>query len=208
VGITERKIREKTELRQTIIDAAMKIFVEEGYEKTSIRSIADNIEYSPGTIYLYFKDKDELLFAVHEQAFKKFFELMAPLLLVADPRERLLQMGHIYIRFAYENPELYGLMFMDKAPMNCLETTDAAWENGQMTLNLLKTTVSQCFAQKNLTDYELEVYTMTIWSYVHGLTSLGIRDRFCVLKEKDFELDHMLQKSLELMLDNFLPVNN
>jgi AcrR family transcriptional regulator len=205
VGITERKIREKTELRQIIIDAALKIFVNEGYEKTSLRNIAESIEYSPGTIYLHFKDKDELLFAVHEVAFTKFFELMAPLLLINDPKERLLQMGHIYIRFAYDNPELYGLMFMDKAPMNCLETSDGAWVSGQMALNLLRTTVTQCFEDLNLNEFEIDVYTTSIWSFVHGLTSLGIRDRFCVLKEKNYELDKMIQKSLELMLDKFLP---
>lgn len=207
MGITERKVRAKEELRQTIIDAAMEIFVKEGYEKTSIRNIADSIEYSPGTIYLHFKDKDELLFAVHEVAFTKFFQEMAPLLLVPSPRERLLQMGEIYIRFAYDNPELYGLMFMDKAPMNCLENTDGAWVSGQLTLNLLRTTIEQCFESKNLTEVEIDVYTMAIWSYVHGLTSLGIRERFCVLKDKNYQFDDMLKQSLELMINTFLPIN-
>lgn len=205
MGITERKVRAREELRQTIIDAALEIFVKEGYEKTSIRNIADSIEYSPGTIYLHFKDKDELLFAVHEVAFTKFFQEMAPLLLVPNPRERLLQMGEIYIRFAYENPELYGLMFMDKAPMNCLDTSDGAWVSGQQTLNLLRTTVQQCFQKQELTEVEIDVYTMSIWSYVHGMTSLGIRERFCVLKDKNYVLDDILKQSLVLMIDKFVP---
>ncbi len=206
MGIIERKERAKTELRQTIIDAAMKIFVEEGYEKTSIRSIADQIEYSPGTIYLHFKDKDELLFAVHEVAFNKFFICMAPLLLINEPRERLLKMGEIYIQFAYENPELYGLMFMDKAPMNCLETTDGAWESGHKTLFLLKSTVQQCFKNENLDDKQIDVLVMSIWSYVHGLTSLGIRDRFCVMQVDEKQLGEMIKNSLEWMLNKFLPI--
>ncbi|MES2796751.1 MAG: TetR/AcrR family transcriptional regulator [Bacteroidota bacterium] len=207
MGISERKVREKEELRQIIINAAIKIFVVEGYEKTSIRNIAESIEYSPGTIYLYFKDKDELLFAVHEVAFTRFFESMAPLLLIANPRERLLQMGHIYIQFAYDNPELYGLMFMDKAPMNCLETTEGGWVCGQQAHNLLRTTVEQCFENQQLTEVEIDVHTMSIWSFIHGLTSLGIRDRFCVLKEKGYQLDEMLKKSVESMLNMFLPQN-
>jgi AcrR family transcriptional regulator len=207
VGITERKVRAKEELRQTIIDAAMKIFVEEGYEKTSIRSIADAIEYSPGTIYLYFKDKDELLFAVHELAFLGFFENMAPLLLISDPRERLRQMGQIYIRFAYENPALYGLMFIDKAPMNCLEVTDGAWVNGNQALNLLRATIALCDEAKQFGEYQIEIFTMTVWSTVHGLASLGIRERFCVLKDKpEYNLATMLDDSLELLLNKFLPI--
>ena len=206
MGITERKVRAREELKQTIIDAAMEIFVKEGYEKTSIRNIADSIEYSPGTIYLHFKDKDELLFAVHEVAFTKFFQEMSPLLLVPNPRERLVLMGEIYIRFAYENPELYGLMFMDKAPMNCLDTTDGAWVSGQQALNILRTTVAQCFQAQSLDDEQIDVYTMTIWSYVHGLTSLGIRDRFCVIKDKEYQIDEMLKKSLELMIAKLVPI--
>jgi AcrR family transcriptional regulator len=207
VGITERKERLKIELRQTIIDAALKIFVEEGYEKTSIRSIAEQIEYSPGTIYLHFKDKDELLFAVHEVAFSQFFNCMAPLLLIADPRTRLLKMGEIYIQFAYDNPELYGLMFMDKAPMNSLQINEDNWICGQKAHQLLHTTVQQTYAEQQLTELELDTYTMTIWSYIHGIASLGIRDRFCIMHDKGYKMDEMTIKSLELMLEKFLPKN-
>jgi AcrR family transcriptional regulator len=208
MGISERKTRAKEELRQTIIEAAMKIFVQEGYEKTSIRNIADSIEYSPGTIYLHFKDKDELLFAVHEEAFIKFFELMAPVLLISDTRERLLQMGKIYIQFAFENPELYGLMFMDKAPMNCLQQDDGAWICGQKVHNLLRDTMAEVGKKEGLTEYEIDAYTLSIWSYVHGLTSLAIRDRFCMIQEKNYELDDVIQKSLEIMLNKLLPTTN
>lgn len=64
MGISERKEREREEMKTMITTAAMKMFLEDGYAKTSIRNIADAIEYSPGTIYLYYKDKDELLFEV------------------------------------------------------------------------------------------------------------------------------------------------
>jgi AcrR family transcriptional regulator len=204
VGITERKERLKSELRQTIIDAALKIFVAEGYEKTSIRSIAEAIEYSPGTIYLHFKDKDELLFAVHEVAFGQFFECMAPLILISNARERLLKMGEIYIQFAYENPELYGLMFMDKAPMNSLQLNQDNWDCGQKAHQLLHLTVQQTFADEHLSEVEIDTYTMTIWAYVHGLASLGIRDRFCIMSDKGYQISEMTTKSLELMLDKFL----
>ena len=74
MGIVERKEREKEDMRRLILNAARKLFLEQGYEKTSIRNIADAIEYSPATIYLYYKDKNELLFALHEEAFLKLME--------------------------------------------------------------------------------------------------------------------------------------
>jgi AcrR family transcriptional regulator len=72
MGISERKEREKQEMREKILLVATEMFIEEGYDKTSIRKIADKIEYSPATIYLYFKDKDEIFHAIHDKGFDKF----------------------------------------------------------------------------------------------------------------------------------------
>ena len=69
MSVADRKEREKEEMKARILEAAKKLFLENGFEKTSIRNIAEEIEYSPGTIYLYFKDKNDLLFALHQQAF-------------------------------------------------------------------------------------------------------------------------------------------
>ena len=63
MGILERKERDREDMRRLILGAARQLFLEQGYEKTSIRNIADVIEYSPATIYLYYKDKNELFFA-------------------------------------------------------------------------------------------------------------------------------------------------
>lgn len=70
MGVADRKEREKEEMKTKILEAAKKLFLDHGFEKTSIRNIAEEIEYSPGTIYLYFKDKNELLFALHQEAFQ------------------------------------------------------------------------------------------------------------------------------------------
>ena len=51
MGISDRKEREKEELRERILVAAKTLFLQKGIEKTSIRNIADLIEYSPGIIY-------------------------------------------------------------------------------------------------------------------------------------------------------------
>jgi AcrR family transcriptional regulator len=69
MGIAERKERERRELRNRIIEATAKILIEEGYEKTTIRKVAEAIEYSPRTVYLYFSDKDSLLMEIIEDGF-------------------------------------------------------------------------------------------------------------------------------------------
>jgi len=60
MGIKERKEREKERRRQQIIVAAKRIFSEKGYSRTTMDDIAKEAELSAGTIYLYFKNKDEL----------------------------------------------------------------------------------------------------------------------------------------------------
>ena len=70
----ERRAREKEDLRQEILDAARELFIREGYDAVSMRKIADKIEYSPTTIYLYFRDKSELFDCLSEQAFGKLLE--------------------------------------------------------------------------------------------------------------------------------------
>ncbi|HSE38996.1 MAG TPA: TetR/AcrR family transcriptional regulator, partial [Blastocatellia bacterium] len=76
MGSKQRREREKEALRQDILDAARELFVNEGYENVSMRRVAEKIEYSPTTIYLYFEDKASLLYAICEETFAKLAKRM------------------------------------------------------------------------------------------------------------------------------------
>lgn len=60
MGIQERKERERERRRQQIMVAAKRVFSSKGFSKTTMEDIAKDAELSPGTLYLYFKNKDEL----------------------------------------------------------------------------------------------------------------------------------------------------
>jgi AcrR family transcriptional regulator len=60
MGIQERKERERERRRQQIIVAAKRVFSEKGFNRATMEDIAQEAELSPGTLYLYFKNKDEL----------------------------------------------------------------------------------------------------------------------------------------------------
>lgn len=60
MGIQERKEREKERRKQQIIVAAKRVFSEKGFGKATMEDIAQQAELSPGTLYLYFKNKEEL----------------------------------------------------------------------------------------------------------------------------------------------------
>ena len=68
MGIQERKERERERRRQQIIVAAKKVFSEKGFNKATMDDIAGEAELSPGTLYLYFKNKEELYLVVANPA--------------------------------------------------------------------------------------------------------------------------------------------
>jgi AcrR family transcriptional regulator len=179
MGIAERKEKQKLEIRKMILDASMKLFVEEGFEKVSIRKIADLIEYSPTTVYLYFKDKNEILFSLHEMGFQKMGEYNGNLMEIGNPFLRLHKMGENYIRFGLENPEYYDLMFIQRAPMEVLEEKGhCEWKEGDAALDRLQETIAEAIEKGLIDPGNPQAISMAVWSMVHGLVSLAIRRRF------------------------------
>ena len=179
MGINERKEKQKLEIKKMILDASMKLFVEEGFEHVTIRKIADIIEYSPTTIYLYFKDKNEIFYQLHELGFQKMGEMNSNLNEITNPLTRLYKMGENYINFGLANPEFYDIMFISRAPMQVLEAMENCdWKYGEAALHALMATVEECMKKKFIQKANVQVVSMAIWGMVHGLVSLQIRSRF------------------------------
>jgi TetR/AcrR family transcriptional regulator len=64
MGIAERKSREKAQRRNAILNAAKRLIVKHGVEGMSMNQLAEATELNKATLYLYFKDKDDLIDAV------------------------------------------------------------------------------------------------------------------------------------------------
>lgn len=199
MGILERKEREKEEMRSRILEAAQALFLENGYEKVSIRNIADAIEYSPATIYLYFKDKNELLFALHQQAFSRMIYEFSSLTEIKDPFERLVEMGRRYIQFAIDNPEMFDLMFIMTAPMDALECREDVWTEGRMAFGLLVQVVQDCMDADVFTYKNAEVAAMMIWSAIHGYTALFLRKRMMMFTEEHRKM--LMDEAFKLFIE-------
>ncbi len=187
MGIIERKEREREEMRKLILDGAQKLFLANGFDKVSIRNIADEIEYSPATIYLYYKDKNELFFALHQTAFTKLIHEFAPIFQLEQPMDKLTEMGRLYLRFAFNNPELYELMFIMIAPIETLECREDVWEDGHRAFSLLQQVVQACINMGELKHTDAEQAALMIWSTVHGLAALLLRRRLSMFGEERHE---------------------
>ena len=202
MGIAERKEKQKLEIRNAILEASRKLIVEEGFEKVTMRKIADLIEYSPTTVYLYFKDKNEILFHLHQEGFRRMSEYNKNLIQIANPLLRLHKMGENYLRFGLENPEYYDVMFLQKAPMEALMCAagDCEWKEGDLALDSLRAIIQECIDKKLIAAYDVNAMAMAIWGMVHGLVSLSIRDRFDKLVPKE-QVYMMMEQSLNWLLN-------
>lgn len=199
MSIASRKQKEKEDKRLLILEAARNIFLEKGYEQTSIRNIADRIDYSPGTIYLYFKEKDDIFHALHEEGFSRLLEQMQPLRFVADPFERLKAMGKVYMEFAKNNKDYYDLMFIMQAPMK-MEAKDQ-WEMGDRTLGFLKQVLVDCQQTGRFKGRDVNYLSFTIWSSLHGMCALFCRERCQAYHEEHIEHLTLLDKGFQYFVD-------
>ena len=178
MGVLERREREKQELREQILDAARTLFAREGYEAVTMRKVAEAIEYSPTSIYLYFKDKDELLRELCNQDFGHLAHHYQAIAAIPDPIEKLRRTGAAYLEFGLERPNHYRLMFMTEKPKQHLDEEMAAKKGNpdEDAYAFLRMIVSDCIAQgkfrEDLTD--ADSIAQILWAGVHGLVSLHI----------------------------------
>jgi len=207
MGIKERKEKHKEDLKQRILDAAKVLFLQEGYEATSIRKIASAIEFSPTTIYLYYKDKNDILFALQKEGFKLLRAKFSILVNVDDPFERLKALGRGYLQFAMENPEFYELMFVMKEPLEYLEQKiDEEWEDGKRTFEALVLTVEECQRMGCFVDEDPRTFSIMTWSQVHGLAVLHLHGHLCHIVKKEIAGNLDERAILDAAFNNFLNV--
>jgi AcrR family transcriptional regulator len=191
MGSLERREREREETRQLILDAAMRLWIEKGFDAVTIRNIADAIEYTPGAIYSYFKDKDDILYALHFQAFEKFYDALRNAVLFGSPLERLQNLAHAYLKFAFENPQRYDLMFISANSGKKIAESDG-WHVGEKAFEVLHATVKLAMDEGYIPKGDSKAASMMFWAHVHGIASLLLCDR-CI---------YSMELTKELMMDS------
>jgi AcrR family transcriptional regulator len=208
MGIAERREREREQVRALVLDAARDILSEEGLSALSMRAIAERIEYSPATIYLYFKDKDALVHALVDQGFEGMQQVVAEEVakLGEDARDGLKRygaMGRAYARFAMESTAHFRVMFELPADAK-LRCPSEQPESGEPVVTAdgfssVVDTVAEAAAQRRLEGVDAHRTAVIGWGLMHGLTSLylsghlrrivGSNDDFLALIE---EAQHMV----------------
>jgi len=182
MGPTARRAREKENLRRAILDAARDLFEGSDYQSVSIRKIADRIEYSPTAIYLYFKDKREIVLSLMQEG----FHLLEQRLQAVDDGDLLSRMyraSEVYMQFALDEPKYYKLMFQvddEELARMCVETSAGDKAFGY----LVGLIVEGQQAGMLRTDVEPLLLAHSVWAAMHGAVSLVLAQRMNKLPDE------------------------
>ncbi|MGM7635013.1 TetR/AcrR family transcriptional regulator [Bacillus sp. Hm123] len=113
--MTPRKAVENELTREMIMEAASDLFVENGYQHTSMRQIAKKLNYSHGAIYYHFKNKAELFFALVKANFSKLNKVLEEVIASSlSPEEKLEKVLLGFIEYGMNNQSDYEIMFLIK----------------------------------------------------------------------------------------------
>ncbi len=178
MGVKERRERQKENLRQEILDAARKLFVEEGYDNVTMRRVAEQIEYSPTTIYLHFKDKADLCFSLCQETFAKLagqFEALGHEF--TNPVSSLKKGLRTYIQFGLDHPNHYLATFVIPYRQGDAQERERYLSHdsmGMRAFGYLRMIVAECIRQGMFRSVDVEAASRALWAAVHGITSLLI----------------------------------
>jgi len=172
MGSKERILRLKEETRANIIEAALQIVKEDGWQALSMRKIADKIEYTAPIIYEYFANKEGILLELtsrgHGLLLKDFRQVQAT---HDTPEKQLGAMWMAYWDFAFTHKELYQLMF--GVDMICCEMSKSLPE-AEAGRRLIWETIANIMVDPNPSDEIVCRKYYTFWSVIHGLISINL----------------------------------
>jgi TetR/AcrR family transcriptional regulator len=207
MGIQERKEREKEARREEIINAAQRIFFERGLSTSTMDEVASAAELSKGTLYLYYRSKEDLYLAVTLRGMEVMYSMFEKAVSTGENGLKLLlNLEEAYYEFFRGHRQYYQMMFFFESPEfqkqiseNMLElctTVDRRiWE---LVSNTVKKAIDEGFLHGQLEPLEVGIM---LWSNSNGFFRLIDRNEKYWQDTVGVNLDQTLRKSNALLLE-------
>ena len=212
MGITERKEREKLRRRADIIDAAERIFFSRGFESSTMDEVAAEAELSKGTLYLYFKSRADLQFAIFMRGSDILMKMMGEeLSLENDGYTNLITLAGTFVEFSRKYPDYFNLFMhfegMRTGDLNIDQKQIQVYLKEQSPLALVSEQVNQGIRDGSLRgDLSAEVFSATLWSQMLGVLII-LNNKADLYEIFDLKADEILQTHLELVSRGGLGAN-
>jgi AcrR family transcriptional regulator len=208
----EPKEQQREDLRQRIVEAARDIVSEQGLDALSMRALALRIDHSPGTIYLYFKDKEELLRSVMSEGFRRLgASIRAELDRQGDeasPLQQYAATGRGYAKFALENTGYFRSMF--KMPRvaqleGCPEHPGGVDEVDEVARVDIGELLARASAQGQVRVDDPRSASAMGWGMIHGLTSLYLSGHLSDLVGSHDEFMELIESAMDALHEGWRP---
>ncbi len=205
MGVVERKEREKRQRKEAIIDAAEQIFFKQGIENSSMDEIAQLAELSKGTVYSYFKSKEELYSTI---VLRGFIILKKKLKESALPQESGYQnvkaISEAYIKFSYEHTGYFdAILYYQNDLFHSRKREPSqveSLEGGNAVIGVLVHAIQKGKADGSITPDLQEVETaFVLWSQITGLLQVIQRKMSIIAYHYKIKPDDLFQNYFELL---------
>jgi TetR/AcrR family transcriptional regulator len=178
--ITERRGEEKERRAAEILDAAEALYAQKGWDALTVDQVARRARLSRALVYVYFRDKEELLFAIGERAMRqlrdRFIEAAASHALGIDKVEGI---GRAYMGYAHEFPHYFD--FCTRFQAHSVAVDPGSHEGGCRIASdeVLGTVVQAIEAGKRDGSIRPDIgdpglLATTLWAFTHGIIQLAM----------------------------------
>ena len=195
MGIIERKLRNKEELRNLIIDSARHIINTEGIENLTMRKIALLIDYTPTTIYKYFQNKDELISAIIKETTKEIALSMETLKDQNLSNDMFLSTGlETYTKIMLAKSEHFKATIMNDMTSDKkfrIFSPDMSIKNSA--ISYIAACISTGIKDGSYREADIDSQTKFVWTSIYGLISRLIIEADIVEKERDMIIINYIQ---------------
>ncbi|MBW1893821.1 MAG: TetR/AcrR family transcriptional regulator [Deltaproteobacteria bacterium] len=173
MGVKERRALEKELRRNQILDAARKLLFETGMKAISINKIAQEAELGVGTIYFYYKNKEEIFAALQEEGLKLLYAKIENIYQnKKKPDKKLKEMGTAYLQFSEDRKDYFDIIsyFLSSSevifPLNLKTQIDLS---GNKILSLISSTIDDGIKAGIFKAVNSRRFSIMFWGTVHGL---------------------------------------
>jgi len=210
MGITERKEREKEQRRNDILNAAEAVFFKKGIDFSSMDEVAEKAELSKGTLYLYFKSKEDIRFAVFQRGAGILNKLMQQNIQVDQSgKDQLISLGNTFITFSLQHTDYFKLFIeIQTSNMENLNIGKDAFENyikNQSPITIVQRCVIKGMKDGSIrNDIPESHMTATLWSQMLGVMAV-INNHQHLFDIFDIKVDDILRTHLEIAQHGAIP---
>ncbi len=189
MGSKERRDREKEERKRQILDSARDLLFAEGLQSTSVNKIARNAELGVGTIYSYFKSKEEIFAALQQEGIELLdAKARKAVSLKKSASDQLRAIAESYLDFSAENRDYFDIInYFLSTPGTLLgdELKEMIDQRGNQIVSLMVNTIEEGITAGKFRSVDARKFAMMFWATLHGLILFN-KLRETILKGEDY----------------------